>query len=94
MSAIIPFQFEAHAVRVQVDELLAAVVYATDVCDALEMGNPSPGDHSRRPRISRNWRPIRRVAVSAPAMSTNRALRPDPRQHQGCRQALQTLDHQ
>ena len=41
MSAIIPFQFEAHAVRVQVDELGLPWFNATDVCDALEMGNPS-----------------------------------------------------
>ena len=41
MSAIIPFQFEAHAVRVQVDELGQPWFNATDVCDALEMGNPS-----------------------------------------------------
>ena len=41
MSAIIPFQFEAHAVRVQVDELGRPWFNATDVCDALEMGNPS-----------------------------------------------------
>ncbi|UXY16457.1 BRO family protein [Chitiniphilus purpureus] len=41
MSAIIPFQFEAHAVRVQVDEFGQPWFNATDVCDALEMGNPS-----------------------------------------------------
>ena len=41
MSAIIPFQFEAHAVRVQVDDLGQPWFNATDVCDALEMGNPS-----------------------------------------------------
>jgi len=41
MSAIIPFQFEAHAVRVQIDELGLPWFNATDVCDALEMGNPS-----------------------------------------------------
>ena len=41
MSAIIPFQFEAHAVRVQVDELGQPWFNATDVCDALEMSNPS-----------------------------------------------------
>jgi prophage antirepressor-like protein len=41
MSAIIPFQFETHAVRVQVDELGQPWFNATDVCDALEMGNPS-----------------------------------------------------
>lgn len=41
MSAIIPFQFEAHAVRVQVDELGQPWFNATDVCAALEMGNPS-----------------------------------------------------
>ena len=41
MSAIIPFQFEAHAVRVQVDELGQPWFNAADVCDALEMGNPS-----------------------------------------------------
>ncbi len=41
MSAIIPFQFEAHAVRVQVDDIGLPWFNATDVCDALEMGNPS-----------------------------------------------------
>ena len=41
MSAIIPFQFEAHAVRAQVDEFGQPWFNATDVCDALEMGNPS-----------------------------------------------------
>lgn len=40
MSAIIPFQFEAHAVRVQVDDLGLPWFNANDVCDALEMGNP------------------------------------------------------
>ena len=40
-AAILPFQFEAHAVRVQVDELGQPWFNATDVCDALEMGNPS-----------------------------------------------------
>lgn len=41
MSAIIPFQFEAHAVRVQIDAAGLPWFNATDVCDALEMGNPS-----------------------------------------------------
>ena len=41
MSAIIPFQFEAHAVRVQIDDLGQPWFNASDVCDALEMGNPS-----------------------------------------------------
>ena len=41
MSAIIPFQFEAHAVRVQVDDAGLPWFNATDVCDALELGNPS-----------------------------------------------------
>jgi hypothetical protein len=41
MSAIIPFQFEAHAVRVQVDDQGQPWFNATDVCEALEMGNPS-----------------------------------------------------
>ena len=41
MSAIIPFQFEAHAVRVQVDDAGLPWFNACDVCDALEMGNPS-----------------------------------------------------
>lgn len=43
MSAIIPFQFEAHAVRVQVDDAGLPWFNASDVCDALEMGNPSQG---------------------------------------------------
>lgn len=41
MSAIIPFQFEAQAVRVQVDDAGLPWFNASDVCDALEMGNPS-----------------------------------------------------
>jgi len=41
MGAIIPFQFEAHAVRVQVDGAGLPWFNANDVCDALEMGNPS-----------------------------------------------------
>ena len=41
MSAIIPFQFEAHAVRVQVDGAGLPWFNASDVCDSLEMGNPS-----------------------------------------------------
>lgn len=41
MSAIIPFQFEAHAVRVQVDDAGLPWFNASDVCDALEMVNPS-----------------------------------------------------
>ena len=55
-----PLQFEAHAVRVQVDELGQPWFNATDVCDALEMGNPSrrSSPTSSMPRISKNWRPI------------------------------------
>lgn len=41
MNAIIPFQFEAHAVRVQVDDAGLPWFNASDICDALEMGNPS-----------------------------------------------------
>jgi prophage antirepressor-like protein len=41
MSAIIPFQFEAHAVRVQIDDAGLPWFNASDVCDALVMGNPS-----------------------------------------------------
>ena len=41
MSAIIPFRFEAHAVRVQVDDHGLPWFNASDVCDALEMVNPS-----------------------------------------------------
>ena len=41
MSAIIPFQFEAHAVRIQVDGAGLPWFNASDVCNALEMGNPS-----------------------------------------------------
>jgi prophage antirepressor-like protein len=40
MSAIIPFQFEAHAVRVQVDDLGLPWFNARDVCGVLEFGNP------------------------------------------------------
>lgn len=41
MSAIIPFQFESHAVRVQVDDSGQPWFNASDVCEALELGNPS-----------------------------------------------------
>ena len=41
MSAIIPFHFEAHTVRVQVDEAGLPWFNASDICEALEMGNPS-----------------------------------------------------
>ncbi|WP_399680236.1 Bro-N domain-containing protein [Xenophilus sp.] len=41
MSAIIPFLFETHAVRVQVDDAGLPWFNASDVCDALEMSNPS-----------------------------------------------------
>ena len=40
MSAIIPFQFDAHAVRVQVDDLGLPWFNANDVCSALEFANP------------------------------------------------------
>lgn len=39
MSAIIPFQFEAHAVRVQVDGTGLPWFNANDVCEALQLGN-------------------------------------------------------
>lgn len=47
MSAIIPFQFEAHAVRIQVDETGQPWFNANDVCSALEFANPhkAVGDH-------------------------------------------------
>ena len=47
MSAIIPFQFETHAVRVQVDDLGLPWFNANDVCSALEFANPhkAVGDH-------------------------------------------------
>ena len=41
MSTLIPFQFEAHALRVQVDDVGQPWFNASDVCDVLEMGNPS-----------------------------------------------------
>ena len=40
MSAIIPFQFEAHALRVQVDDLGLPWFNASDICSVLEFGNP------------------------------------------------------
>ncbi len=40
MSAIIPFQFEAHAVRVQMDDHGLPWFNANDVCAILEFGNP------------------------------------------------------
>jgi prophage antirepressor-like protein len=50
MSAIIPFQFEAHAVRVRSMTLACRGSTPADVCDALEMGNPSQAIKSRRYR--------------------------------------------
>lgn len=41
MSNIIPFRFETHAVRVSLDEAGQPWFNANDVCEALEMGNPS-----------------------------------------------------
>jgi len=41
MSTLIPFQFESHALRVQVDEFGQPWFNARDVCDVLDMGNPS-----------------------------------------------------
>jgi prophage antirepressor-like protein len=41
MSTIIPFNFESRAVRVQVDDTGLPWFNGNDVCDALEMGNPS-----------------------------------------------------
>lgn len=41
MSTLIPFQFESHALRVQVDEVGQPWFNASDVCDVLDMGNPS-----------------------------------------------------
>lgn len=40
MSAIIPFQFEAQAVRVQIDDTGLPWFNANDVCAALELANP------------------------------------------------------
>lgn len=39
MSSVIPFQFEAHAVRVQVDDASQPWFNANDVCEALQLGN-------------------------------------------------------
>jgi prophage antirepressor-like protein len=77
MSAIIPFQFEAHAVRVQVDDLGQPWFNATDVCDALEMGNPSQAIKSHVDADDlQKLETHRRVAASAPTTSTNRASTP------------------
>ena len=40
MSTVIPFQFESHALRVQVDDAGQPWFIASDVCAALELGNP------------------------------------------------------
>lgn len=40
MSQIIPFQFETHALRVQVDDASQPWFNANDVCAALELANP------------------------------------------------------
>lgn len=39
MSTIIPFQFETHALRVQVDDASRPWFNANDVCEALQLGN-------------------------------------------------------
>jgi len=39
MSTIIPFQFETHALRVQVDDASQLWFNANDVCEALQLGN-------------------------------------------------------
>ena len=39
MSTIIPFQFETHALRVQVDDVSQPWFNANDVCEALQLGN-------------------------------------------------------
>ena len=39
MSTIIPFQFETHALRVQVDDTNQPWFNANDVCEALQLGN-------------------------------------------------------
>ena len=39
MSTIIPFQFETHALRVQVDDASQPWFNANDVCEALQLGN-------------------------------------------------------
>ena len=39
MNAIIPFQFDAHAVRVQLDDSGQPWFNANDVCEALQLGN-------------------------------------------------------
>lgn len=39
MSTIIPFQFETHALRVQVDDSSQPWFNANDVCEALQLGN-------------------------------------------------------
>ncbi|NKD76589.1 hypothetical protein HEQ60_02230 [Haematospirillum sp. H1815] len=41
MGNIVPFSFEGHSVRTIIDENGASWFNASDVCDALEMGNPS-----------------------------------------------------
>ena len=41
MSSIIPFEFETHAVRVSLDDTGLPWFNANDVCEALELGNPS-----------------------------------------------------
>lgn len=41
MNMLTPFQFESHPLRVQVDDAGQPWFNASDVCDVLEMGNPS-----------------------------------------------------
>lgn len=39
MNQLLPFQFEAHTLRAQIDELGQPWFNANDVCEALELGN-------------------------------------------------------
>ena len=89
MSAIIPFQFEAHAVRVQIDELGLPWFNATDVCDALEMGNPSQAIKSHVDADD-----LQKLEVIDSLGRTQRANHVNESgQHQGCSQTFQALDH-
>jgi prophage antirepressor-like protein len=78
MSAIIPFQFEAHAVRVQVDGAGQPWFNATDVCCILEFGNPRQAleSHVDADDVQKLDAIDNLAAPSAPTTSTSRASTP------------------
>jgi prophage antirepressor-like protein len=78
MSAIIPFQFEAHAVRVQVDGAGLPWFNASDICSILEFGNSRQAleSHVDADDVQKLEPSTTLAAPSAPTTSTSRASTP------------------